>query len=72
MNRHLLASVLVAMVAGRLSAKVLSFRQRALTAGIGPTSVVAVDFNNDGNLDLAVGSSGGVSVATAIEPFSSR
>src|SRR6516225_6222082 len=63
MDRHLLASALVtAMVAGSLSAQPLSFQQRALTAGISPTSVVAGDFNNDGKLDLAVASSGGVSV----------
>ena len=63
MDRHLLASALVtAVVARSLSAQPLSFQQRALTAGIGPTSVVAGDFNNDGKLDLAVGSSGGVSV----------
>ena len=63
MDRHLLASALItAVVAGSLSAQPLSFQQRALTAGIGSTSVVAGDFNNDGKLDLAVGSSGGVAV----------
>jgi hypothetical protein len=63
MDRYLLTSALVtAVVAGSLSAQPLSFQQRALTAGIGPTSVVGGDFNNDGKLDLAVGSSGGVSV----------
>ena len=63
MDRNSLASALVtAMVAGSLSAQPLSFQQRALTAGISPTSVVAGDFNNDGKLDLAVASSGGVSV----------
>jgi uncharacterized protein (TIGR03437 family) len=63
MDRPLFASALVtAMVAGSLSAQPLSFQQRALTAGIGPTSVVAGDFNRDGKLDLAVASLGGVSV----------
>jgi uncharacterized protein (TIGR03437 family) len=63
MDRHLIASALLTtMAAGSLAAQPLSFRQRALTAGIGPTSVVAGDFNNDGKLDLAVASSGGVSV----------
>ena len=63
MDRHLLASALVTVVvAGSLSAQPLSFQQRTLTASIGPTSVVAGDFNNDGKLDLAGGSSGGVSV----------
>jgi uncharacterized protein (TIGR03437 family) len=63
MDRYLLASTLVtAVVASRLSAQPLSFRQRAFTAGIGPTSVVAGDFNNDGKLDLAVASSGSISI----------
>ena len=63
MDRHLLASALLtAVVSGSLSAQPLSFKQRALTDGIAPTSVVAGDFNHDGKLDLAVGNSEGVSV----------
>jgi uncharacterized protein (TIGR03437 family) len=63
MNRHFLASTVVtAVVAGSLSGQPLSFKERTLTAGLGPTSIVAADFNNDGKLDFAVGSSEGVSV----------
>jgi uncharacterized protein (TIGR03437 family) len=63
MDRHLLASALAcAAAASSPSAEALSFQQRALTAGISPTSIVSGDFNNDGKLDLAVGSSEGVSI----------
>jgi uncharacterized protein (TIGR03437 family) len=62
-DRYLLGSVLIAVTAAaNLGAQRLSFQRRDITAGDGPVSVVVGDFNNDGNQDIAVAGSAGISV----------
>jgi hypothetical protein len=59
MNRYLLT---LALLAGSsiLSAQSVSFQRYDLAAGVGPTSVVVGDLNNDGKPDVAVGASAGI------------
>src|SRR5216683_3678417 len=49
-------------VAGGLFSQSLSFQRQDLIAGDAPASIVAADFNGDGNADLAVAGSAGLSV----------